>query len=52
VVDIDKFTDLTDDINLGGSELYYLDIYVAPRTHFYYTVNIFAPWNSTFYGKS
>ena len=48
---IDQHSNLSDTINIGGSELFYIDIYVVPQTHHRMSVNIYAPWNSSFYGE-
>ena len=41
----------TDTINIGGHEIYLLDIYVPPGTHYKYEVDLLAPWNDTEFGK-
>jgi len=42
----------TDTINLGGTEIFYIDLYIQPATSGKYLVTIYAPWNDTFYGES
>ena len=41
----------TDTINLGGTEIFYVDLYIQPATSGKYLVTIYAPANDTFYGR-
>ncbi|XP_067932988.1 uncharacterized protein [Watersipora subatra] len=50
-VELGKLTNATEySINIGGSEIFYIDIFIPPGTQHQYVVNIFAPWNESFYG--
>ena len=41
----------TNTINVGGSEIIYIDMYIPPATSYKYHVHVHAPYNETDYGK-
>jgi len=38
-------------INIGGSEVFYFDMYIPPQTSYKYDVRIYAPHSASMFGE-